>query len=249
MTDDGHRAPPGPSLRFVGVPTVEPEGTIVQLWCDPLTGLVAYPSFADHLTRCMPSLTPTGLHLAIGDVDDLKEYVTERRTEDPTMFGHLAGKDCMERLGDTTRDWAQRRLASWQFLLCGTFGGDEVIIAASGNDHWRFARDVQALIRDIVQSLPRTCSFSAGTLMTGHVTPRQAPYAYRHFVSRVDTALFVHKAEVRSKSAKPRGDFKDVGIVRLPDLERNGLPAPSTERGHVTGGVMIPVGRSQRGGV
>jgi GGDEF domain-containing protein len=249
MTVDGRRPAHLPKLRLLGMPAAGAGATATcKLWCDPLTGLVAYPSFQEHLTQWLPTLAPAGLHLAIGDIDNLKEYITQRRGEDPTMFGHLAGNDCMERLGATTREWAQLRLASWHFSLCGTFGGDEVIIAASGFDYGRFVRHIRELMSDIGRSLPRTCSFASGTLTTSDVCEGQARQAYRHLVSRVDLALFIQKAEIRSRNSQPRGDFKDVGSVPLPDPRLNGRLTASAEPPLPSSGAMAPAAQSQQRG-
>ena len=48
------------------------QDTSALLLCDPLTGLVAYPSFEELLIAGLPALAIKGLHLAIGDVDDLE---------------------------------------------------------------------------------------------------------------------------------------------------------------------------------
>jgi hypothetical protein len=44
--------------------------------------------------------------LAIGDVDDLKRFVSQQRLDDPAMFGHLAGNACMQAVGEATLRWA-----------------------------------------------------------------------------------------------------------------------------------------------
>lgn len=191
----------------------------VPLWCDPLTGLVAYPSFAECLTAYLPVVASSGAHLAIGDVDDLRGYVNQHRADDPTHFGHLAGNACMQALGRVTRVWAERTLMSWPFALCGTFGGDEVIIAAAGKSYDEFVVQIHRLIRDIAESVPRTCSFSAGTLTVRGLTTADQEHAYRHFVSVVDAALFARKAALRAAHLDPKGDFEDVGAVALEPTE------------------------------
>ena len=199
-----------------GVSVAGANGEPAYLWCDPLTGLIAYPSFADHLTERLPSLAPTELHLAIGDVDDLKQYVTQRRIDDPTCFGHLAGNECMKDLGLVTRTWADRTISSWPFGLCGTFGGDEVIIAAAGKDFGRFVADIRSLMHAINRSVPRTCSFAVGTFQATGLTAADSEQAYRCLVSCVDEALFARKAMLREAHIDPRGDFVDVGRVEYP---------------------------------
>lgn len=204
-----------PPEAFLTMAANRHDGEPTRLWCDPLTGLVAYPSFAEHLTECLPFLCAGGVHLAIGDVDDLKEYVTQRRAEDPTCFGHLAGNACMEVVGRVTRAWAARVLSDCPFALCGTFGGDEVIVAVAGPSYDAFIASIRELLTDIGRTAPRTCSFAAGTLVADHIPAEQRMNAYREFVSQVDAGLFAHKAELRSQNIKPRGHFKDIGPVVL----------------------------------
>jgi len=207
-----------------------------QLLCDPLTGLVAYPSFAEYLTEHLPALARYGLHLAIGDVDDLREYVTLQRAENPTMFGHLAGNECMRRLGTITVDWAGRALSSWPFFLCGTFGGDEVIVAAAGCPYRSFLEEVACLQRAVTAGAPRTCSFSAGTLQTDGLRAGGGDTAYREFVSAVDRALFTLKADLRRNGIRPRADLVDVGAVPVTTVADD--PGPEL----LSGNVVMPIG-------
>ena len=218
---------PRPSLGVLAIAIEAGDGP--YLWCDPLTGLVAYPSFAEHLTDCLPILAPLGVHLAIGDVDDLKQYVSERRAEDRAYFGHLAGNECMQMIGQITRQWAERTTASWPFSLCGTFGGDEVIVAAAGVDYAVFVDSVRCLVDDIGAKAPRTCSFAAGTLIPTVISQACRTTAYREFVARVDLALFERKAEIRAANVSPRGDFEDIGPVVA--VAGDPRPGPELVRG------------------
>ncbi|WP_432832892.1 hypothetical protein [Dactylosporangium sp. CA-092794] len=221
---------PRPHLSMMSMPVPGPDGEPVVLWCDPLTGLIAYPSFANYLTEQLPQLVPAPVHLAIGDVDDLKEYVSQRRAEDPTCFGHLAGNACMQALGSATRQWAERTFSTWPFALCGTFGGDEVIIAAAGRGYDEFVADIHRLIEEIRQSVPRTCSFSTGTLTVRHINPGDQEQTYRHFVSQVDAALFLRKAVLRQADISPRGDFADIGAVTFDPAPARPPGAPGGAR-------------------
>src|ERR1022692_3662155 len=83
-----------PAHGYLTVPLPDSHDPSAFLLCDPLTGLVAYPSFEAHMIAALPGLASDGLHLAIGDVDDLRGYVTAANANDPTLFGHLAGNDC-----------------------------------------------------------------------------------------------------------------------------------------------------------
>jgi GGDEF domain-containing protein len=182
--------------------------------CDPLTMLIAYPSFELQLTRLLPHFGPVGLHLAIGDVDGLRGYVSERRTADPACFGHLAGNECMRRIGLVTLEWAALELgADWAFRLCGTFGGDEVIVAAAGCSHQHFASAVADLCDRIRADAPRPCSFAVGTMAPASLAEEQAPHAYRRLLSQVDASLFEAKEKWRVEHGQLDGRVWDVGLV------------------------------------
>src|ERR1022692_2790110 len=131
-------APLRPSHGYLTVPLPDKHGLPTFLLCDPLTGLVAYPSFEAYMIAVLPGLATDGLHLAIGDVDDLRGYVSAANADDPTLFGHLAGNDCMRRVGEATRRWVADHLDFWPFAMCATFGGDEVIVAAAGQPYETF---------------------------------------------------------------------------------------------------------------
>ena len=181
---------------------------------DPLTMLIAYPSFEEQLTRLLPRFGQTGLHLAIGDVDGLREYVTERRAADPACFGHLAGNDCMRQVGKLTAEWADKELTTgWTLRMCGTFGGDEVIVAAAGHSHTRFACVVNDLCDRLRARAPRPCSFALGTMAPGVLSPAEAPDVYRRLVSRIDASLFEAKEKWRAEEGQLEGRVWDVGLV------------------------------------
>jgi GGDEF domain-containing protein len=206
----------GYQLSCVGVSGGSLAAEDPVLLCDPLTMLVAYPSFEEHLTRVLPRVANAGLHLAIGDVDGLREYVTERRSADPASFGHLAGNDCMRRIGALTGEWARTHLAvGWTFRICGTFGGDEVIVSAVGLPHERFVEAIALLCQQIRASAPRPCSFALGTLVAREVTEYQAPGAYRTFVSQIDASLFDAKEEWRAGGGLLNGRVLDVGHISV----------------------------------
>jgi GGDEF domain-containing protein len=194
------------------------------LYCDPLTSLVAYPSFEQYLTRMFPLVAVDGLHLAIGDVDGLREYVSERRSADPANFGHLAGNACMRTVGRLTNAWAASELGELAFAVCGTFGGDEVIVAASGLGHHQFAAKIHRLCRAIKDSAPRPCSFALATLDDGAVIPAGAADAYRRFVSMVDARLFHEKEQARVCGDHLNGSVTDMGLVNLLDHEAGHPP-------------------------
>jgi GGDEF domain-containing protein len=209
-------------LRLGDIPADIDDGI---LYCDPLTSLVAYPSFEQYMIEMLPLFAGDGLHVAIGDVDGLREYVSERRSGDPASFGHLAGNACMRTIGRLTTSWATAELGDVAFQLCGTFGGDEVIVAASGLSHKMFADKIHALCRTIKVSAPRPCSFTLATLEDSTVTRNGADDAYRRFVSMVDARLFHEKEQARRVGGRLDGSVTDLGIVSLLDQEGAGHQA------------------------
>jgi GGDEF domain-containing protein len=187
------------------------------VYLDPLTTLAAYPSFERYLIDMLPMVAGDGLHIAIGDVDGLRNYVSERRSADPSHFGHLAGNACMRTIGRVTAGWAAAELSDSAFHVCGTFGGDEVIIAASGISHEQFASKIDKLCRDIRDAAPRPCSFALGTLADRTVTRGGAADAYRRLVSTVDACLFHEKEYARQAGGHLDGSVTNLGQVTLLD--------------------------------
>jgi GGDEF domain-containing protein len=163
----------------------------------------------------LPELATDGLHLAIGDVDDLRGYINAANADDPTLFGHLAGNDCMRRVGEVTRRWAADYLDFWPFAVCATFGGDEVIIAAAGRPYDAFIEALTNLISRIRSTAPRPCSFAAATTMPMPCTVGTASDKYRRLVSGVDKCLFFHKATARDAGSMLAGALVDVGTLEL----------------------------------
>jgi len=182
------------------------------LYCDPLTSLVAYPSFEQYLVRVLPEFLAGGLHLAIGDVDGLREYVSERRATDPHCFGHLAGNACMRLIGRQTARWAGAELDAVS-SICGTFGGDEVIIGASGLDHRDFTRKITTLAQMIRGTAPRPCSFAVATFTASSWTVDDVDETYRRIVSTVDARLFHEKESARSAGPLLDGAVIDLGVM------------------------------------
>lgn len=201
------------------------------LYCDPLTSLIAYPSFEAHLIQRLPELAGAAMHIAIGDVDGLRGYVTERRASDPYSFGHLAGNACMRTVGSLTSAWAATTLDDVDFQLCGTFGGDEVIVAAAGLDHDTFAWRIQQLCDLIKQSSPRPCSFALATLQPCTVQPAHARTAYRILVSVVDAELFSAKENARLAGCRLEGAVNDLGVVSLVDAAHEEVPERAPRAG------------------
>jgi GGDEF domain-containing protein len=183
------------------------------LLCDPLTGLIAYPSFEQYLIRRMPELLLSQVHISIGDVDDLRTYVTSKRYTDPLMFGHIAGNLCMKMIGAIVQSWESEFSAHWPMLVCGTFGGDEVIVAAAGLPYEEFLEQITKLSAAIRLSAPCTCSFASGTLAQQMTQRHGAEKAYQHLISSIDRALFDHKIKCREAGIPSTGDTVTIGCV------------------------------------
>ena len=212
LTHVGALAPAKTYYRSMSV-TVETEHRV--LLCDPLTKLVAYPSFEETLISLLPFLAPKGLHLAIGDVDGLGDYVSAARDTDHKLFGHLAGNDCMRRVGLATQEWSTVVAANHELMLCATFGGDEVIVASVGRSHEEFGKSIEDLAEMIRATAPRPCSFAYATTILASCPRRVAHEGYRRMVSRVDRELFRFKEELYESAAEEWGRVHDVGFIGI----------------------------------
>ncbi len=199
---------------YIQVDVDEPLPFGVLLY-DPITRLISYPCFADYLVGQFPNLAKTGIHLAIGDVDDLKRYVTLSNATNPKLFGHLAGNDCMRKVGLVTLEWARKISSGEDFHICGTFGGDEIIIAAAGLPYNKFLSSIQELAFNLLQSTPRPCSFASGTSIPMDLPTAESQSAFHNLVSSVDRALFNFKEDRNKQSKSTRGDVIDIGKINL----------------------------------
>jgi GGDEF domain-containing protein len=184
-----------------------------RLYCDPLTGLVSYPSFEQHVINYLPEMAADNLHIAIGDVDNLRGYVTSARSSDPALFGHIAGNRCMQLVGATVRTWCADAMAQWPFMICATFGGDEVIVLGSGRAYDEFVAQIKTLAYLIKHRAPCSCSFASATLGSGPTNASDASSVFVKFVSAIDRALFAFK-EKHHKGGSHRRFVLDIGIVR-----------------------------------
>ena len=144
----------------------------------------------------------------------LEGYVNNARGGDPTLFGHLAGNDCMRRVGLATRQWAADMLDGWPFAICATFGGDEVIVAAAGRPYEDFLDVLSVLASRIRSSAPRPCSFASATSIPMQRLVARAEDAYRDLLSRVDKRLFCYKAESRNSGEPLNGGSPSISEPR-----------------------------------
>src|SRR5260221_7176155 len=168
---------------------------------DPITGLVAFPSFLKTFKYLFTELLYSfnGVGLAIGDVDHLKTYVESVRNKDPLMFGHLAGNAFMSKLGMIGLGAFEQMPFPWRCLA--TFGGDEIILAGAGCSRSAFVSSVQGLSGTLSASLPRTVSFAHGWFALSReqrcrtIDDVSAASLSLSVIAMVDRALFNCKAQ------------------------------------------------------
>jgi GGDEF domain-containing protein len=167
---------------------------------DPITGLVAFPSFQERFPRIFARELAAGrvVGIAIGDVDDLKGYVERSRAADDLMFGHLAGNTVMTQLGHESLRW----FAATEAPGClATFGGDEVILAMIGVAPHAFGRHVRRIGAALSAALPRTVSFAHATFSAADGPTRAVTATdYARALVLVDRALFAAK----KRTARPQ---------------------------------------------
>jgi len=175
-------------------------------WCsdarqDPITGLVAFPDFnyllPDILAICQ--LRGFDIGIAIGDVDNLKEYVENSKSMDAASYGHLAGCALMQRLGFAATGWFHT--LDVPFGCVSTFGGDEIIVLLAveqGADD-AFEAKVVDLRNELFGALPRSVSFGWTVARLGDDGSGLADRQYYRLrsiglLSAVDQALFRQKS-------------------------------------------------------
>ncbi|OLT36361.1 hypothetical protein BJF79_31295 [Actinomadura sp. CNU-125] len=224
-TPDQTSAPSDPLAS--SVPLFDPAQLPLRRWCagsreDAVTGLVAFPDFHSHIPRALTAALTGGniAGLAIGDVDGLKEHVEQANSTDPDCYGHLAGNRVMARLGAVTRSWFHQQ--PWEAGCAATFGGDEVIIAATLDDATAFHRAVTELADRLSNELPVSVSFALTFASVDHLPPHPHAGGWKHvftdrLLAAVDRCLFTHKAVRRSSG----GEGGTIAVTQLP------MPAPT----------------------
>ncbi|WUJ74682.1 GGDEF domain-containing protein [Kribbella soli] len=172
-------------------------------WCDdarddPITGLIAWPGFFTRLPGLIADAIGHGdsVGLAIGDVDNLKDYVEGAKAVDAQSFGHLAGNAFMGRLGTLARNWLWR--TSLEHSCLATFGGDEIVLIATTTDENSFLTHVEGLRDQLCAALPRTVSFGAGIISPADLpTVVVGDHWWREFtvhtIGAIEHSLFDHK--------------------------------------------------------
>jgi len=139
-------------------------GSLVR---DPITNLIAFPSFHENFREVFCHLLHQygAVGVAIGDVDNMKTYVEQRKQDDPMLFGHLAGNALMSNLGVAALGWFGEWKTPWGCV--STFGGDEIILVGAGTSRANFAQHVQSLSVRLSGALPCNVSFASGWFMDG----------------------------------------------------------------------------------
>lgn len=173
---------------------------------DPVTGLLSFPCFREGFVAYLPDHLTMGrpVGIAVGDVDDLKGYIRHRDPSDPLRFGHLAGNALMARLGRSALRWLGS--SPVRSAALSTFGGDEIILVASGISRPDFDAEVRSLAERLRRELPRPVSFAYGWFCPGDAPPAPGqPFREPSLgaVSLVDRALLRSKAR-RQSGAEPR---------------------------------------------
>jgi GGDEF domain-containing protein len=183
----------------------------VNGWCadarqDPITGLVAFPDFNFMMPEILAFCHRNGLDLgiAIGDVDNLKEYVESAKGRDPSAFGHIAGCALMQSLGVVAVRWFDTVTAAYGCV--STFGGDEIIVvlAVEPAAEAAFELAIIDLRNALFDALPRSVSFgwTVAHLNDGgaptHVDRRRYRTQSTELLSAVDRALFRQKSALRA---------------------------------------------------
>jgi GGDEF domain-containing protein len=184
-------------------------------WCadardDPIPGLVAWPGFFARLPGLVEeSLTARRyVGLAIGDVDNLKDYVEGVKAVDAQSFGHLAGIALMGRLGTTARQWLW---TDGPATVClATFGGDEVVLLAETDSETAFLGEVTGLRDHLCRGLPRTVSFGDAVL-TPDAMPGSVDHWWREYVVNVIGA--VERCLFDGKHARQSGSGHELGFL------------------------------------
>lgn len=174
---------------------------------DPITGLIAWTGFFAGLPHRLACRLDAGrlVGIAIGDVDDLKEYVERARVGDPRMFGHLAGNALMGQLGTVARAWLRESALPHSCLA--TFGGDEIVLIAEVVTTGEFVGQVESLRAMLCDHLPRTVSFAAAVLDPGALPENvEGDHWWEEFtvhaIGEVERTLFQHKQDRRREPSE-----------------------------------------------
>lgn len=174
---------------------------------EPNTGMVCWPDF--H--RDWPYHARLELHagrmlgVAIGDVDGLAEHVARANTGDTPLWGHLAGNELMRQAGLGARTWLARQ--GWSAACLSTFGGDEIVVAATVDGPAELIAAVGGLRDELAAALPRTVSWAVGWLHPHQVPDvpddEWAQWLGRHVLGHIDRVLFATKARRAAGDVEP----------------------------------------------
>lgn len=186
---------------------------------DPITGLVAFPDFNFQLPDILGFCDANGfdLGIAIGDVDNLKEYVENSKDRDPSAYGHMAGCALMQTLGLTAVRWFATIDPAYGCV--STFGGDEIIVvlAVEPGADAAFEALIVDLRNELFDALPRSVSFGwtvARQNGASHARADRRHYRSRstELLSAVDQALFRQKSALRAQGGQYAGFITKAAI-------------------------------------
>ncbi len=161
---------------------------------DSLTGLANRRQFDLYLDRCLESTQQrqTPLALLMVDVDSFKRF--------NDTYGHLAGDDCLRRIGVTLQNVAHQSED-----LIARYGGEEFAVILVGWERdgaLRFARAANEAIADL--AIPHENSENQAKVVTVsiglHVLPRdQAEINRQSLIGQADKALYQAKSSGRNR--------------------------------------------------
>ncbi|WP_411150539.1 hypothetical protein [Streptomyces sp. A30] len=224
------------------VPLFDPAQMPLRDWCagsreDPLTGLITFPDFHSNIPRALAAALTDGelVGLAIGDVDGLKDHVEQANATDPNCYGHLAGNRVMARLGAVTRTWFHTQ--PWERGCAATFGGDEVIIAATLDNAAAFHRAVAELRDRLADELPVRVSFALTVASAEHLPAGRSQGNWKHvftdgLLASTDRCLFASKSARRTTGG-------EGGIIAVTQPPLPGPTAPASDHRTL---LPLPVG-------
>ncbi|MFC4468923.1 hypothetical protein ACFPH6_31105 [Streptomyces xiangluensis] len=224
------------------VPLFDPAQMPLRTWCagsreDPLTGLITFPDFHSNIPRALAAALTDGalVGLAIGDVDGLKDHVEQANATDPNCYGHLAGNRVMARLGAVTRTWFHTQ--PWEHGCAATFGGDEVIVAATLDNAAAFHRAVAELRDRLADELPVRVSFALTIASAEHLPAARGQGNWKHvftdgLLAATDRCLFASKSARRANG----GQGGIIAVTQAP------LTGPTTLAGDHRTLLPLPAG-------
>lgn len=160
---------------------------------DEVMGIPNRHAFNRHLeeayARCKETGAPIGLLML--DIDDFKRY--------NDRYGHLAGDDCLRRLGALVERFARERA-----LFAARFGGEELSVVLTGEQTSRALSYARALIEEIARCAIPTQDSPTGVVTVSIGAAVLASPADEDpvlLIQRADTALYQAKRAGKNRAA------------------------------------------------